>query len=345
MKSFKDYINNRQISEADMEVVKNPKVKLVADYDGPTATAPDQGKSSVSYAPANKPMDPNKGKGESGFADLGAKDLVYNPVTKGGDSKTTALGTVIKNKEALGEGTFNYIRSPKLKSEAWFNKTKKMTTQDFIKECIVNVNSEGMPRLSVNEDGQAFPAEVIRYVSRLSQQNPKNVSSFVHQMKRDGNLSKLIEAILEHPESLEVIGTLLSESEVKCRMLANSMYDEAVGPPLGMHNGDDDFSSKLKGQDDDDHHDNDDDDSDHSDEDDDEPHDEFGDDDDDSDDHDDDDDDDNPHNHDDDDDSNGFGDDDKGNGDDDETFDNHDDEDNPFGKHEEFKRLFRKLNN
>lgn len=344
--SFKDYIKNRQISEAEMEVVKNPKVKLVADYDGPTATAPDQGKSSVSYAPANKPMDPNKGKDENGFADLGAKDLIYNPVTKGGDSKTTALGTTVKDKEALGgDGTEKKNNFPKMKSEAWFNKTKKMTTQDFIKECIVNVNSEGMPRLSVNEDGQAFPAEVIRYVSRLSQQNSKNVTNLVHQMKRDGNLNKLIEAILEHPESLEVIGNLLSESEVKCRMLANNMYDEAVGPPLGMHNGDDDFSSKLKGQDDD-HHDNDDDDNHSDDDDDNEPHDEFGDDDDDDHSDDDDDDDDNPHDHDDDDDSNGFGDDDdKEHDDDDETFDNHDDDDNPFGKHEEFKRLFRKLNN
>jgi hypothetical protein len=354
MKSFQDYKKNRQISEAEMEVVKNPKVKLVADYDGPTATAPDQGKSSVSYAPANK--------GESGFADLGAKDLVYNPVTKGGDSKTTALGTTIKNKEALGENTKRAF-----KAEAWFNKTKKMSHQDFIKECCSNIDTSSLPKISVNEDGQVFPSEVIRYVTILAESNPKTLTNLVHEMKREGHLTRLIEAILEHSESYEAISNVLSESKTKCRMLASYMYDEAVGPPLGMHNGDD-FSSKLKGQDDDDHDDNDDDDqSPHDD--DDEPHDEFGDDsdnddDDDSDDDNDFDDDDNDdddedphnhkklHNHKDDDDSNGFDDDDDDDDDDDETFDNH----SPFGKHEgfkkfgktkneDFKRLFKRLNN
>ena len=265
MKSFKDYIGNRKIIEAETGMaVEKPKVKLVADYDGPTATAPDQGKNSVSYKPANAASDPNKGKDENGFANLGGKNLVYTPDTKGGDSKTTALGTTLKD---------NW---PKLKSESWFEKTKKMDKGQFMK--FVNESNEyNNQELPTINGEHPFPPEAIRYVAALSTKTPATLNNLVHEMKRAGNLGGLLKALLEHPESYEEITKLLSESDEgpkRCRQLNKAMI-ESVGPPMGMGDEDEGDPHHQNGfghhdNDDDEHHDHDDDDDS------DEPHDEFG---------------------------------------------------------------------
>lgn len=344
MKSFKDYVGSRKITEAEMTTEK-PKVKLVADYDGPTATAPDQGKNPVSYKPANAALDPNKGKDETGFANLGGKNLVYNPDTKAGDSKSTALGTQLKD---------NW---PKLKSESWFEKTKKMNRNEFVKfvnECnCSSVKEEELPTITATSTGaiRPFPPEAIRYVTALSTKNPKMLENLVHEMKRAGNLGALLQALLEHPESYENLTYLLGDEKdgpKRCRLLARSM-NEHVGPPMGDmgHDDEDDREEDPTHKDDqdddsdmsDDHHDDDDehdddhddnDDDDDTDSSDDEPHDELG--------------------NDSDDDENGLG---HGDDDDDETFDNHDDDGKDklrnnfgFGKQEHsiaFKDIFNSL--
>lgn len=245
LKSFKNYIENRQKGpgakneyiNGNGKLVEKPKVKLVADYDGPDDKAPpksDGGKGTPApYKPANAA---EKGKkGESGFADQGDSKLVYNPDLKGGDSKMTALG------KELGSDW------PKTKTESFIEKTRKMNSitfaQHILDECNCG-NWENLPTVTAFESGafHPHPVEAIRYVAALASRNDKLLSNLVFEMKRTGDLTRLLGTLLEHPEAYASL-TQLFEGDAGSKRAKffvralNAQVDEAVGPPLGL-NGD-----------------------------------------------------------------------------------------------------------
>jgi hypothetical protein len=229
MKSFKNYIKNRKIEEAQLS--GKPKTKLVADYDGPIENKPDQGKNSTPYKHANSSEKPKKG--ENGFGNMGCKSLVYEPDLKGGNSKLTSLG------KEVGKDW------KKVKSEAWFEKTSKMNNGEFIKfmnECSCE-STKNLPTITAQHAGKfhPYPPEVINYLAALGNKNPKIIDDLVHEVKRSGGLNNLVKALFDHQESYDKFTELLNDEgdgPKRCRSFAKSMNglykNEAVGPPIGM---------------------------------------------------------------------------------------------------------------
>ena len=241
--SFREYL------DAKSKMIDKPPTETVPDYDGPDPKAPeysiipdqlsaDGGKPSTKKGPEQKPYraagsDPGQKKGESGFADLGAKELVYNP----------------------GTGT---------KTEQFLDATKGMNLKEFTEfmsqECGCNIQSESLPTVTAYAAGkfQPHPPEAIRYVTALANKNERLMESLVHELKREGALGKLVKALMDHPETYGEMTQLLSgstEGLSRARSLARAMNEnysnflqehlsEHVGPPFGGQDmGDDEEDS------------------------------------------------------------------------------------------------------
>jgi len=227
-KSFSDYVEDRK-SEGGL--VGQPKVKVVADYDGPTASSPPKSKGASSAAPYKTPVgniDPNKKSDKSGFADLGDKKLVYVPDCKSGKPTEKDWPT---------------------KTEQFMNDTKNMSSREFAaymlsEHCSLCNEDDSLPMVSgANGPFHPHPSEAVRYVVALSKNNPRIVDHLIHDAKRTGVLNKLIEAILEHPESYEHLSHLLGDErgEARSNQLARALNKvaEHVGPPQGLSDDDD----------------------------------------------------------------------------------------------------------
>ena len=106
-KSFKNFLEEKSL-------VGNPKTKLIADYEGDNETFPPaeaKKKSSAPYKAANNTVDTNKKGDKKGFADEGDAKLIYKPNTE----KADELGSY-----------------PKIKTEQFLKKTKKMSPAQFV---------------------------------------------------------------------------------------------------------------------------------------------------------------------------------------------------------------------
>lgn len=243
LKSFSNYIEERNQANNGPALVGTPKVKLVADYDGPSSTKPP--KSEVPYKTATGNIDPNKGSDKTGFANLGNKDLVYEPDCKGGNSKMTSLGKEIGNDWPS-------------KTESFLQKTKNMSASEFAQHILSELKTESienLPTITANKAGRFHPdpSESIRYVVALIKNNSKLLEHFVYDVKRAGILDGLIETVFEHGESYKHLSALLESTQgaEKARSLARAIF-EHVGPPQGLDNMDDEHNDEDENRDEED---------------------------------------------------------------------------------------------
>ncbi|RDJ35304.1 MAG: hypothetical protein DWQ19_10850 [Crenarchaeota archaeon] len=234
-KKFTNYVEERKDGVNATGLAGNPKVKLVADYEGPDPKKPTKGEGQGDlnpYKAANKNASAKKAE-TGGFADMGDKNLEYTPDTKGGNSKLTSLGTEIKDEWPKGLP----------KTEQFFNKTKNMSTKEFaefmVKECGTIELTEDLPMVNATKPGafHPHPSEAIRYVAALSKKSPKVVEQLMHELKRANILGEVFKAALEYPEAYSELTNLFEEEnedgERRSRRFARALK-EAVGPPMGL---------------------------------------------------------------------------------------------------------------
>jgi hypothetical protein len=235
-KKFTNYIEERKEGvDAKSGLVGSPKVKLVADYDGPDPHNPTKGQGQGDLAPyksANGNAAAQKAE-KGGFADLGDSKLKYEPDMKDGNSKLTALG-----KELGGD----WPKGGKLsKTEQFLNKTSDLSASEFAKYMAKQSRDtfDNLPTVSIDESGHPHPSEAIHYIAALSTKNKKFIENLIFDMKRAGSLGRLLEAALEHPEAYKELTRLFGDEkgEKRARNLARAMALEAVGPPMGLGNG------------------------------------------------------------------------------------------------------------
>jgi hypothetical protein len=238
-KKFQEYMNARG-------KIAQPKEKEVADYDGPNPKSPPASKTPTVL---DKGMAPPKAKhepkpyravgkpagskeAESGLADTGDKNLVYDPDTK----------NIPKQDNIEGQKRKNYPPNKKTKTEQFLDTTKGMSIHEFTNHMITK-RKEGLNDLPVISDNQ-HPEEIVRYVAVLADKNESILEDLIHSLKRNRCFKKLVESLMEIPEALNMMTELLSddsEGPRRCRQLVRCMedsYTESVGPPFGI-SGDD----------------------------------------------------------------------------------------------------------
>lgn len=229
---FSNYLEARKDGVGPKEgLVGDAKVKLVADYDGPQPKSPEKGEGQDAPAPYKAANgDVAAKKGEKGLADLGDKTLIYEPDTKGGNSKFTALGKELESWPKAGKLA---------KTEQFINDTKQLSARDFVKYMSKNIDLKDLPTITAFSEGQFHPnpTETFRYVSALAAQDKRYIENLVFDLKRAGTLGSLLEAALQHSEAYEILTMLFADENGNHRAnkLAKAMrqYSEAVGPPLG----------------------------------------------------------------------------------------------------------------
>lgn len=201
------------------KLVERPATEIIPDYKGNTPNAPVKANGMSEPAPYKSGKDASYPKGEEeGLANKGDKNLVYNPDTKEGDSENIPGGRTVKTK-----------------TEDFLDKTRGLNLQEFTRYIIECGCSSS----------DSF--QKIREVAALSVTDTRSVDNLVHEFKRAGLLSKLIEAVLDHPESYGEITALLGAEggSQRYKSLVNSLnkFLETVGPPpVGMDDIDDDES-------------------------------------------------------------------------------------------------------
>lgn len=209
-KSFRNFLEEKSL-------VGNPKTKLIADYEGDNENSPPaeaKKKPGAPYKAANNAVDPNKKGDKKGFADAGDSKLVYTPNTE----KADELGSY-----------------PKIKTEQFLKKTKKMSPAQFVEHVtkqnnkLKNENYKA-PKLSFSDN--PHPAEVVKYVTELAKKDYKVVENLIHDSKRNGSLKRILECALNLPETYTILAQLLNDTK-RSNKLSRAL-DEQVGPPMGM---------------------------------------------------------------------------------------------------------------
>lgn len=268
-RSFSDYIEvrkngvgvkNEYLNDKG-KLVEKPKIELVPDYHGPDDKTPPtskgQGKQEP-YKAANS--DPEAKKAEKGgMAEKGDKKLVYNPKLKVGDSKDVPDGKHI-----------GHYPRPQTKTESFIDKTRNLSQADFIRymkeECGCGMSPDsidGLPMVNSYASGpfHPHPPEAIKYVVVLANKNDKILKDLVHEMKRSGGMSKLMKALFDHPESYNDLAGMfgddndgpkhsrgftkaMADNFKKFMDEKDSMWEESVGPPQGLEDGEEEDGEK-----------------------------------------------------------------------------------------------------
>ncbi len=198
------------------KTVEKAPVEKVADYKGPKASRPPKSgawledadrkgkkKGVGTPAPYSAPgSDPGQKKGERGFGDQGAKELVYCPGTDTG-AKGQKQGTWPKH----------------TKIESFLSATKDMSTEEYVK---------AMRDRTING---GLEYEAIRYIAT----NPITLTALVREVRRQGNLETLLETLLEIPDAHKILVEALAENPRFQKALSRAMDDnvlEMIGPPM-----------------------------------------------------------------------------------------------------------------
>jgi len=193
------------------KLVEKPKVKQVADYDGPNPKTPPD-KKSAAYRPANDNVkSPTIDQEKNGLGEMGDKKLKYEP-----------------NTEYKQEVIKSYP-----KTEGFLKKTKGMSLSEFTKymldECgCGEINDDDVPYVTSYTTGkfQPHPPEAIKYVVVLANKNENILQNVIREMKSSGMLGKLIRSLFENPEAYDELTNLFGDPENgqgRCRMFARSM--------------------------------------------------------------------------------------------------------------------------
>lgn len=188
------------------KLVEKPPVELVPGYKGTVAAAPEKVKgmdgAPKPYKNGKDGTVPSIGKG---LADEGPKDLVYTPNTKMGTSPNIPGGTEVKS---------------------FLDETKHMTTEEFARHMKSKTGFEAI--------------KSIKDLVKLAETNKNLYFNLAYEVKRNGKLADLLEALLGIPETYPTIAKLVKEdtTEGRVKYLYNAI-NEAVAPPVGMDDTDD----------------------------------------------------------------------------------------------------------
>jgi hypothetical protein len=290
-RSLKAYVESMREKAAE-----KAKVEIVPDYNGPSPSSPSFGKT---------PKD-SGGKGQSGKVSpyKGGKDAANpNKSFSDGLAHKGDKGYQKVHTKAHGEKEKVLASYPKITTQEWLDRTKKLSLAEFTKKIRKD-------RLSGIESNPSAIYESIKETMSVCEKNKRYILDTVLEMKRSGLFESFFATMAQQPEAFDVLAKLM-ESTNYSRQFVDAI-NEMVAPPIDsdhhmgskkhhddkdisdddydMSDDDDQMSDDDEISDDDDDNDNDDDISDDDDE--------ISDDDDD-DDHDDDDHDDDDHDHDD----------------------------------------------
>jgi hypothetical protein len=238
LQQVKEYLNEKG-------KLVEPEVDVVADYKGPDPKAPETPAKGEKPAPYKAPSSSSNQKSkETGFGDLGGKELIYNPNTDTDSKKSPYIPG--------GKAVDTY---PKTKTEEFIEKTKNMSIKEFTQYMLKECNCDEMadlPMVTAYSPGKfhPHPPEAIKYVVALSGKNDRLLEQLVHEMKRNSVLPKLMHTLLGHPESMDELTSFFGDEKEgmkRSNTFAKSMdgaYSsfldgqdklyETVGPPLGL---------------------------------------------------------------------------------------------------------------
>jgi len=256
--TFKEYL------DAKRKLVKTPKKEDVPDYHGPKPTKPDKpATSGDNWSSGVKPKgspspykgpgtDPGQKKGEKGgFADMGDKDLKYEPkaglVDKAGEGgeKKKSWPNVATVKHA-GAKAHESLLDP------FLDRTKDMPLPEFAKyvqrqlteHC--GCENKEIPHVVAYTSGPYHPdpIQAIKYVAFLANENQNIMRALLREMKRLGSMDRLLEGLLSIPETYSEIVHHMSVDPTVSSRIVRAMNDqilkaEGVGPPAHRDEVDD----------------------------------------------------------------------------------------------------------
>ena len=244
-RSFQEYLTHDK-------KIKTPATEMVPDYKGPSSSAPPKAevdknaggaKSNMAPKPymANK-MAKNPNKSSDGFADMGDKELVYEPET------------VVKSSEHEKLPTW-----PKTTSVSeWLRNTKNMSNSSFI---------SGMRNETNNMSyGQ------IKEAVHLCSKSQANMSQLVMELKRSNLIDSFLSEACKHENTIKAIIEEIKVNNTFQKMMNEMGYmdgDSSNGEEEddefkidGEGEGDEDMEGDEDSEDDEDHEDEDDEDHD-----------------------------------------------------------------------------------
>jgi hypothetical protein len=184
------------------KIVEKPATEIVPDYKGPNPYAPPKSTGMSEPKPYRNGKNQSAEPSEAGLGDKGDNKLIYKPDISKGTSNDVPGGKAVKTQ-----------------TEQFLNKTKSMTTQEFVEFMRTKVNP------AVNEG--------VRNIISLVESDVNSLDKLVSELKRAGKLPQLVNAILTHKESFHAIAGAIREDAGQVRSLWTAI-SEIVGPPVGM---------------------------------------------------------------------------------------------------------------
>jgi hypothetical protein len=265
--TFTEYLDSKK------KLVTKPPVKKVPDYSSQVPVRPEKpaqrGKSWELMVKTKGEPEPYKAPGSDKDPGLqAAKDGSGKKVKGLKDGSKEGFGDMGDDKlkfkydtdiTTAGEGGKKVKTWPLTKTEEFLDKTKGMSLAEFTKHLRENnllehcgCEKKEIPHVVAYTSGPFHPdpIQAIKYVTFLSNENENIMRALIREAKRIGCLEKLVEELLDVPETYDQIAMKMDEGPAVAKNLVRAMRHqyanylnelravEQVGPPMGM--GDDD---------------------------------------------------------------------------------------------------------
>jgi hypothetical protein len=278
-KKWEEYFNARGT------VVAKPEIVAVPDYTGPNDKSPEAAVTNnlgmkipkskgklANYRTSEKPVIPPVEK--DGLVYDGKKATKYPDPKLNKTAETKKVSNQWPNKKSNEKSAKIAAKAgvktwPKTKTEQFIDATETMSISEFtaymLKECGMGLGmdegGETLPMVTAYATGKfhPHPPEAIKYVVALAKANPRIMDSLIHEIKRSGAMSDMLDSSMDHPETFDHLTDLFGDEEEgpqRSRSLARSMDDkvakfqdehdgmhENVAPPFGGFDDDEDDSN------------------------------------------------------------------------------------------------------
>lgn len=212
---------------AKAEKQPKPKVKVVADYDGPSPDSPPKGHTPKSsggkgqegkvnpYKGGKDAKDPNKGHSSDGLAHKGDKKLSHMPAATHSEKVPHKV-----------------LGSYPLKASEWVEKTKDLSLAEFTRK----IRDQRMAGL----DGSSSKAySAIKEALNVCKTNDSYITDVVLEMKRQELFETFLSIMVQQPESFAIVADLMENNDNFARKLMSAL-NEMVAPPVGDVGNEDD---------------------------------------------------------------------------------------------------------
>ena len=124
-------------------------------------------------------------------------------------------------KKAHGEDPKEKATFPNIKTHEWLEKNKKLSLAEFTKR----IRNERLEGLSVKP---AHAYKSIKEAFSVCEENQKYVLDAVLEMKRNNVFESFLVTMLEHPEAVDLLASLLAHDENLNRKLNQAIFEMAV---------------------------------------------------------------------------------------------------------------------